>query len=177
MTAHYACLYGLGGSILDPAGGMATISQKCTALGLDGQLTPWQYTDAQAVSDWIKTLPKTDPLFLIGDSCGANRLTWIAASVFPRIVTGLYPIQASIYCKNSDNDDDEIWANVQNAIVIFSDWAHTGGLGVFVATPKAGNKTTNYQQKYVPAPHPDDQDVANVQDPIFASIKALLASS
>lgn len=175
IAGYYACLFGLGGSVLDPAGGMRTISQKCAALGLQGQLEPWQYTDVFAIEAWIKPLPVLAPLFLIGDSCGANRLTWLARAIAPRKVTGLYPIQASTYCRNSSPDDDAIGPNVENAIVIFSDWAHTGGLGIFVAPLAAGNDKTKYTQKFVPAPHPDDQDVANVQNPIFASIKALMA--
>ena len=113
MTGYYVCVYGLGGSLLDPIGGMAAISQKCQAMGLVGQLTPYDYTDTSMVS-WIKGLPPNDPLFLIGDSCGANRLPWIAEAVYPRKVTAIYPIQASVYCNAGCPDIPD---NVENALI------------------------------------------------------------
>ena len=184
----YVTVFGAGGSMLDPAGGMRTISQKCAARGLVGQLEPYNYTDT-AMVDWIKSQPADLPLFLIGDSCGANRLPWIADAIAPRKVTGMFPVQASIYCNAGC---PTIGANVENALIIYSDWAHTGGLGVFIAQlaemptdPNLadggwhlGNKGhTRYKQLFVPAPHPDDNDVAGVQDPIFSTIDQLLAAA
>lgn len=166
-------VYGAGGSMLDPIGGMATINQKAAALGLKVAPQPYDYTDGQDVADRIRQFPLAVPIFLIGDSCGANRLSWIANAVAPRKVN-LYAIQASVYCNSGC---PPIGTNVDNALIIFSDWAHTGGLGVYIPPLAEGNKHTNYRQLYVPAIHPDDNDVLRVQNPIFADIKKILAAA
>jgi acetyl esterase/lipase len=167
---------------------MRTISQRAAAVGLIGQIEPYDYTNAQAIVDWIKTLPQGVQIFLIGDSCGANILAWIAAEVAPRKLAGIFPVQASVYC---NSNCPPIGANVENASIVFSDWVHTGGLGVFqpplLVPPtlaegedlydgkwRVGNNgKTKVRYLYVPAAHPDDNDVSYVQNPIFACIKQI----
>jgi hypothetical protein len=96
-------------------------------------------------------------------------------------------IQASIYC---NFDYSPIQANCQKALIIYSNAALTGGLGIFIPQLQVmptdpnlvdkdgwhlGNKgATRYKQLYVPALHPDDQDVANVQNPIMAVVDQIL---
>lgn len=172
MKAYCACIYGLGGSMLDPAGGMATLNQKIHALGVDVADKPWDQTDVQGVADFIKKLPPDASVFLVGDSCGANKAPWVAAAVAPRKIAYIACIQASTYCNDGC---PAIGPNVGKALVIFSDWAHTGGLGVFIPPLATGNKTTKYRQKFIPAAHPDDQDPV-VQNMVLADIKAILAA-
>ncbi|HEX4410465.1 MAG TPA: hypothetical protein VH206_16960 [Xanthobacteraceae bacterium] len=169
--AYCECIYGLGGSVLDPAGGMATLMAKIKALGVITPNVPWDQANIQAVADAVNKHPADAMVFLIGDSCGANKAPWVAAAVYPRKISYMACIQASVYCQNGCPD---IPNNVQQAFVIYSDYVHTGGLGCYIPIRAAGNTVTRYRQAYVAAPHPDDNDVANVQNPILADIKNLL---
>lgn len=174
MKAYCACIYGLGGSMLDPAGGMATLNLKIKALGVDVAPQPWDQSNIELVSNYMKQLTLETQLFIVGDSCGANKAPWVAAALAPRKVAYIACIQASEYCQEGC---PPIGTNVGEAFIIYSDWAHTGGLGVYIPIRAKGNLLTRYRQKYVPAPHPDDNDVLNVQNPILADIKRLLASA
>lgn len=174
MKAYCACIYGLGGAQLDPPGGMATLQQKIAALGVDvNPGGPWDQANIEAVAGYLKTLPAAVALFIVGDSCGANKAPWAAAAIAPRKVAYIACIQASIYCQQNCPD---IPPNVGEALVIYSDYVHTGGLGCYIPRPADGNTATRYRQSFVPAFHPDDQDAANVQEPILADIKRILAT-
>lgn len=170
----FVSILGLGGSFLDPIGGQAAIvtEAKKRDLTVTG---PFQYTDTQTVFDTIRNFAKTNPglpIFIEGDSCGANVLAQIIADLQSVKVSIDYAcfIQASVYC-NFDYPD--IKSNCRKALVIFSDWAHTGGLGVFIPKLEAGNKSTVYKQKYIPATHPDDQDPV-VHNLLFGDVDAIL---
>jgi hypothetical protein len=171
MKAYCECIYGLGGSMLDPAGGMATLMAKIAALGVIVPAQPWDQANIQAVADAIKSHEPDALQFIVGDSCGANKAPWVAAAVSPRQIVYIACIQASVYCQTGCPD---IPANVGQALVIYSDYVHTGGLGCYIPILAAGNKATKYRQSFVPAAHPDDWDVANVQNPILADIRRIL---
>jgi len=171
MNAYAACIYGLGGSMLDPAGGMATLESKIATLGVQTAAQPWDQNNVEALAAFLKTLPSETLIFIIGDSCGANKAPWVAAELAPRPVAYIACIQASVYCQTNCPD---ITSNVGQAFIVYSDWAHTDGLGCYIPIRAAGNTTTKYRQSFVPAAHPDDWDVANVQDPILKDIQAIL---
>ena len=175
MTQAYCeCIYGLGGSMLDPAGGMATLMAKIKALGVVTPDVPWDQANIQAVADAVKLHPAGALQFLVGDSCGANKAPWVAAAVAPRKIAYIACIQASVYCQTGCPD---IGDNVDQAFVIYSDYVHTGGLGCYIPILSPGNKHTKYRQSFVPAAHPDDWDVANVHNPILADITQILSGA
>jgi hypothetical protein len=174
VQAYCECIYGLGGSMLDPAGGMATLMAKIAALGVITPAVPWDETNIQAVADAVNSHPADALVFLVGDSCGANKAPWVAAAVAPRKIAYIACIQASVYC---NENCPPIGTNVEQALVIYSDWEHTGGLGTYIPPPAPGNTVTKYKQVYVPAFHPDDNDVLRVQDPILADIRAILQAA
>ena len=174
LEAYCECIYGLGGSILDPAGGMATLMARIKKLGVTTPQAPWDEKNIEAVANAVKAHPADAAVILVGDSCGANKAPWVAAAVRPRKIAYMACIQASEYCQEGCPDIPD---NVEEAFVIYSDWVHTGGLGTYVPIRAAGNKVTKYRQSYVPAAHPDDQDVRRVQNPILADIKRILGVS
>lgn len=181
-------VFGLGGSELDP-GGQAEIIQKAKARDLSCPDTAYQYTDTQAIQDAILAFVKAYPglpIFSEGDSCGANVQSQILAYCAPIKIDLVGCIQASQYCNfNYPN----IGPNCKRIMIFYSSWILTGGLGVFIPQPQSvpanpivrgdwhvvNNGQTLYQARYVPAPHPDDQDVVNVQNPFFAAVDQILA--
>lgn len=182
-------IYGQGGWHLDPVGGQRLIAQKATARGLQCRAEPYDYTDRPVIVQLIRSFHRLYPglpIFIEGDSCGANVLQQLIADVAPVEIAGAYFIQASVFCNfNYPNIKD----NCRRALVIYSD-ARTAGFGQFVPRPEvlptdpnasdgewhlANNGKTWYCTKFVPAMHPDDQDVANVHNPIFADIDKALA--
>jgi hypothetical protein len=168
----FISIFGAGGSWLDPVGGQRAIVAQAKTRDLV-VLGPFQYTDTQAIFDAIVGFARANPglpIFTEGDSCGANVIQQIIADLAPIKVDYACFIQASVYC-NFDYPD--IKPNCGKALVIFSDWAHTGGLGVFIPKLEAGNKTTVYRQKYIPAAHPDDGDPL-VHTLLFADVDAIL---
>lgn len=188
---YFGCVYGLGGSMLDPAGGMATLETKGGVLpGMTTAAQPWDQNNVQGLADHIKALPASTQIFLTGDSCGANKLPWVAAAISPLKVSGMWPIQASVFCNAGC---PPIGSNVQEATVVFSDYIHTGGLGVFCAPLEVppvvaagetiddgkvrvgNNGHTKIRYVYIPAAHPDDQDPV-VQDMVIAGIKRIRAN-
>jgi hypothetical protein len=174
MTAYCAAIYGMGGSILDPAGGMATLLAKIKAFGVDGPAQPFQEENIQQVADAVKAQASDTQIIIVGDSCGANKAPWVAAAVRPRRIAYMACIQASVYCQAGCPDIPD---NVDEAFIVYSDWAHTGGLGTYIpvceTTPNNDGKT-RYRQSYVPAFHPDDNDVLRIQQPIIADIKRII---
>jgi hypothetical protein len=187
MQGYCECIYGLGGSALDPVGGLATLARKIAALGINTP-PPYDEGNIQAVADAIKKTPAPTLLAVGGDSCGANRSPWVAAATYPRKIDYMFCIQASQYCNDGC---PPIGDNVAEVCVFYSDLASTLGLGTFkppLATPpvvgagedlydgkiRVGNNgKTRVRYLYVSAAHPDDQDVARVQDPIIADIKRI----
>jgi len=164
----------MGGSILDPAGGLAILNARIGRLGIRVRSSPWAMGDVEAIAKEIKKRADGSLTFLIGDSCGANRLPLIASMVFPRKVAYIGCIQASIYCQAGC---PHIGHNVENAHIFYSDFAHTMGLGTYIPVcldPPNNRGATQYVQSYVPAAHPDDNDVERVQNPILNDIKRIL---
>jgi hypothetical protein len=185
MTAAYAdCIYGLGGSALDPAGGMATLEQKIAALGVYTPPVPWDESNIQAVADHVKKHPTGSIVIIGGDSCGANKSPWVAQAVYPKKVDFMFCIQASEYCNEGC---PPIPDNVAAALIFYSDAVLTGGLGTFKPPPKVGDDPSIYdgnehlvnngktwvQYIHVPAPHPDDQDPV-IQARILKVIQTIL---
>lgn len=169
----FVAILGAGGSWLDPVGGQAAIVAEAKTRNLT-VAGPFEYTDTQAIFDTISAFAKSNPglpIFIEGDSCGANVIQQLISDL--RLVQIDYAcfIQASVYCNFNYPD---IKANCRKALVIFSDWAHTGGLGVFIPKLEVGNKTTIYRQKYIPAAHPDDGDPL-VHTLLFADVDAILS--
>lgn len=186
----FIAIFGAGGFALDPAGGQRTIAQKAISRGLTCRAEPYDYTDTQTICDAVRAFAKANPalpIFLEGDSCGANVLTQLIADLAPLTIAAAFPIQASMYC---NFNYPGIKSNCERFLGFYSDFALTGGLGTFIAQPESvpakpvirgpwhvvnGGKTL-YQMRHVPAPHPDDQDVANVQNPIFIVVDDVLAA-
>jgi hypothetical protein len=193
VKAALAPGYGLGGVDLDPPGGQRLILQKGHAMGLIVPPAPFSQATPQDMAAWLKKQSEDTLLFIEGDSCFANKVAWVAAEVYPRKIAGLYSIQASIYCNTGC---PHIGPNVERALIIYSDFIHTGGLGTYIPIPEimpdhpmpelykpadsgwhlANKGKTLYRRIYVPAHHPDDEDVERVQNPIFADIRAVLAA-
>lgn len=175
MKTYCAPIYGMGGSMLDPAGGMATLFAKIRALGIEGPSQPFQEEDILRVVAALKSLPNETKIFIIGDSCGANRAPYVAAAIRPAHVAYMACIQASIYCTAGC---PPIGDNVDEAHIFYSDWAHTEGLGTYIPVcqhPPNNNGKTLYRQSYVPAVHPDDNDVLRVHIPILNDIKRVMS--
>jgi hypothetical protein len=76
-------MYGLGGSVFDPAGGetllITKIKQQCP--NVDTHTSPYQYYDTQLIADGIVASVKTDKIIIGGDSLGANDGPVIAAAL------------------------------------------------------------------------------------------------
>ena len=89
----------MGGYYLDP-GGATQIHKEINALKGTFCPLPFQYTECDKVAYQIKHLALDEIIVVSGDSCGANRLAWIAAAVYPRKIALLYVINASIYCND-----------------------------------------------------------------------------
>jgi hypothetical protein len=180
-------ILGLGGFALDP-GGAATICRRTAALGVNVP-TPYPQNNLQPVYDAVQKLPAAERLFLAGDSCGVTRIVALANDIPDRVITGMYCIQGSFWCKGWPAPT--IGPNVRNVIVFYSSWMLTGGLGVWcpqcaVMDPSinyydgkphpANNGKTLITYLYVPDLHPGDTDTTGVQDPILTSIKSLIAA-
>lgn len=175
---------GLGGLLLDP-GGASALCRRVTALGVNVP-TPYPQHNLRPVYDAIKGIPCGDKLYLSGDSCGCTRIIQLAKAISPRAVDGLYCIQSSYWCQMGAVP---IGDNVKEAIIFYSSWLLTGGLGVYkpslVVPPKVATGESLYDGKtrvgnngrtkvtylYVPNLHPGDNDATGVQDPIVNHIK------
>lgn len=184
-------VFGQGGYRLDPANGMRAIAAKGIARGLTCRAEPYDYTDRPVIVSVVRQYAKANPgkpIFFAADSCGANLIAQLIADLAPIKIDYAAPIQASMYC---NFDYPKIKANCARIRVFYSDVAHTAGLGTFIPQPElvpakpvirggwhvVNNGATLWRADYVPAFHPDDDDVANVQSPIFADIDAILAAA
>jgi hypothetical protein len=189
----FIAIYGLGGNVLDPAGGEATINAKAAARDLTVHSRPYDYTAWQAIVSEILAYTKAEPgkpIFAAADSCGANILPFIMSKV-PAVSFELAcMIQASMYCNNSPEGGQypPIKKNCRRALVYYSSFALTGGLGCFQPQPETtppkpqivangwhvmNGGSTLYQAIYRPAPHPDDQDPI-IHGAIFAVVDGVL---
>jgi hypothetical protein len=174
ITEYAACIYGLGGPMWDPPGGMAKLESDIGVMGISVAAQPWTEENIQAVADFIKALGPLAFLAVGGDSCGANKSPWVAAAIGQsRIIDFMFCIQASEYCNAGC---PPIGYNVAEVVCFYADFAETGGLGTFrppLAAPPAveaggslydgkrrigNNGHTAIRYVYRPAPHPDDQD-------------------
>ena len=189
----FISIYGAGGSWLDPVGGQVAIVAAAIKRGWTARAIPYNYTDVNAIIETCVAFARANPskpITIEGDSCGANVIQLLVAALKARGVAVRYVcfVQASFYC-NRDSTGAQypnIQDNCARARVIFSDWAHTGGLGVFVPQPESvpekpiivggwqrvNDGKTLYRQDYVPAAHPDDQDPV-VHQMLFADLDAI----
>ena len=190
----FIAIYGLGGNMLDPAGGEATINAKAAARGLTVHSTPYAYTATQAIVDEIAAYMKAEPgkpLFICGDSCGANVIPYIIAKTPSASYELACMIQASMYCNTSPEGGQypPIKQNCRRALVYYSSFALTGGLGCFQPQPETvpakpqivangwhvvNDGSTLYQAIERDRPHPDDQDPA-IHTAIFAVVDGVLS--
>jgi len=194
IVNHVTFVYmlGMGGLSLDNAmsgGRGATLLRKKVNM-LHGTYCPplLEFTQEGTAAQIIKDTNEFEKIVLVGDSCGANRLSWIATAVHPRPIDYMFAIQASNWCNLGcppvpDNVKEMV--NVYGGIQTFglgqfepplqvppTKWdVHTDTLKVGVGN----NGKTKATYHYVNAPHPDDWDVINVHNPIIDKCKQLIA--
>lgn len=192
----FVAIYGWLGQAADPAGGQTRMIQRAQALGFECPIAeggkvalPFAYNDSFGIVKAVKVFREKNaslPIVLEGDSCGANVIAQLVAWLSPIEVVYAAMIQPSTYCNfNYPN----IAGTCKRARIFYSDFAHTGGLGTFIPQPQitprvaqidakgwhlVNNGKTLYRADYVPAFHPDDEDISHVQDPIFSDLKELL---
>jgi hypothetical protein len=191
MTSHVTFIYllGMGGMMFETPGGAITIRRKVNAL--HGTYCPLllEYTDQDKAAALIREAHPDEKIMLAGDSCGGNRIAYVAAAVYPRPIEYMAVINASMWCNlNCPPVPD----NVKEVYDVYGGF-QTFGLSQFetplqVPPPKwdfndgknrigVGNHgKTKITYKYVDAPHPDDWDVIHVHDPIVEKAKELIAS-
>lgn len=162
-TASICYVLGMGGWALDP-GGAATIYQKFCALfmklpkwfdhkttrlhfaaTLPGKVNvPYPFTEeavglgGQAdIMTYVKSRPKTEVFFLIGDSCGANKLAWIAQALknLGYKVAYMCMLQASAWCQGSSIPG--VPDNVGEYLNIYASCLLTIGLGCYKPQPQS----------------------------------------
>jgi hypothetical protein len=168
-------VFGLGGRKLDPVNGAALFLRRVALIEGVSVTAPYSQATPQLVVDAIKRLPPTMPLILIGDSCGGNKLAWIAQQIYPRRVAFMGIIQASWWCQYSwiPPIDD----NVDEMLCIYSSWWKTGGFGVYKPRVAPGNARTRTRYIYVNDLHPGDDDVTGVQNPLLVDITRIVGAA
>ena len=174
MTKKIAILYGLGGSMFDPANGEALLMTRCRGLGLDVGDSPYSYDAGQAVYDFLKD---ADWCGIIGDSFGADYGPQYAGNLSPKTVNFLGGFQPSMYANDVRIGADGVGEilvprNVAHARV-FRDplWAQTGGLG-WATWVAANDKATDLKVLAHYGAHPDDWGYT--QNIMFADIQYFL---
>ena len=168
--------YGLGGQVLDPAGGEVLLTQKIKALGVNVGSSPYLYSDVQTICDEILTTPEGSVIIVGGDSLGANNAPYIATAIrAQRGVDYLFGFQPSVWGYHS-----EIPPSVVTALCIYNpNWVETFGLGDYPWPLMAGNTRTKGARGrpdiYMTNsdPHPGDNDPI-MHDVIISDIKVLL---
>ena len=196
IVNHVTFIYllGMGGLSLDNAmsGGQGATLLRRKVNALKGTYCPalLDYTAGATAAQYIKETNEYEKIMLVGDSCGANRLSWVAAVVHPRPIDYMFAIQASEWCNLGcppvpDNVKELV--NVYGGFITFglgqfepplqvppTHWdTNTHGLKIGVGN----NGKTKVTYKYVNAPHPDDWDVVNVHNPIVDKAKQLITGA
>src|ERR1700686_4506305 len=167
MTNSFAWLsYGLGGQVLDPAGGEVLLTQKIKALGINVGASPYLYSDVQTICSEILATPPGSIIIVGGDSLGANNAPYIATAIrASRGVDYLFGFQPSVWGYHST-----VPPSVVEALCIYNPtWVETGGLGDYPWPLATGNRRTKISYIKNSDPHPGDGDVA-MQDVILADI-------
>lgn len=167
------CFWGLGDAATDTASGEPLLRQKVAALGVE---TPpiWNHFDQTSASRAIHALPADTLVFAIAISCGANALSTLIRLVSPRKLAGVFAIAPSVWCVQSQ---PTIGDNAPNF------WVFNGpywslpfpGLSAYQPQRNPGSYAPAIIRRTSPMSHPCDFDVVNVQNPIIAEIKRLVA--
>jgi len=175
MTKKIAIVFGAGGEVFDPANGEAVLTTRCKGIGLDVGASPYNYTDSQAIYEFLKD---ADWAGVVGDSFGADYAVDYARSLSPKKVDFIGGFQPSVYASNIETDDPDgipyvvVPKNVIHARC-FRDplWIQTLGLGY--ATWKAEDKkATDLKVLEHYNAHPDDWGYT--QNIMFADIQYFL---
>ena len=168
-------VFGLVGKQLDPENGAALFLRRAALIKGVSVAAPYSQATPQLVVDAIKRLPLTVPLVLVGDSCGGNKLAWIAQKVYPRRIAFMGIIQASWWCQYSWIPP--IGDNVEEMLCIYSSWWKTAGFGVYKPRLATNNTRTRPRYIYVNDLHPGDDDVTGVQNPLLADIARIVGAA
>ena len=159
----------MGGWMTDPVGGEREIMDEARRLGVRvPDAIPWRQTPEAA--NLIRSRPVSEPISVIGVSCGANRLGDIAAMVAPRKIAVMVAVQASKWCRYADTP---IPPNVINFICVWAPCWKTAGFGCHKPPLSPGNKTTNYEEIATMDLHPGDFDHKGVHEPILNALRAI----
>ena len=176
MIRKIAILFGLGGSMFDPATGEVALVARCKAIGLDTGNSPFGYADSQGVYDHLKD---ADWRGIVGDSFGACFGPRYAGDLKPAKVDYIAGFQPSVYSSNIQTAPDgtkyiPVPDNVVTAHVIRDPyWFDTGGLGYATWIADDPKKTRLLVTEHRGA-HPDDWGYS--QDLVFAEIKQLIGA-
>jgi len=97
--AHVTCIdvLGMGGWHLDPARGQLQIVRRLHDEGID-VIPPFDPADVDGPVRALDKLPANATLMYVGDSCGANRFSWLQAERPQRHWHYAALIQPSLYC-------------------------------------------------------------------------------
>ena len=170
MSKIVCCvMYGLGGSVFDPAGGEVVLVEKIKALGIDTAGSPYQYSDVQAIANVL--LGKWDKRIVGGDSLGANNSPYVAQAVRQHVgIDYLFGFQPSEYGQHV-----LVPRSVVEARCIYNpNWLITLGLGAYAWQVEAGNTRTKLRITTTTDMHPGDDDVA-MQNLVLADIQRIIA--
>lgn len=180
-------LLGMGGKVLDPKYGATYFLRELAKLS-PGLLVPppYDYTNAPQVAAEIKKLPLSVLLFLFGDSCGANRLSYLLKLIHPRKVEYAAFVQASSLCNAGC---PPIPDNVELVDVFYNDWWRSippflGNYKPQLEHPPAGkitypgvytgnNGKTKIRYIYAPGSHPGD-DLASTRTQMLSRVHTTL---
>lgn len=177
---------GMGGWKLDPARGQLQIVRRLHDEGVT-VIPPFDPADLNNLVDHVKTLVGK-LLMYVGDSCGANRFSWLQATV-PQ-VTWRYAalIQPSLYCNTNCPPIAATVKEVDCFYTSFLTWP-LPGLGAFkpqpAIPPRGGivypgtcvcnnGKTTIYYRDQKLHVHPGDDD-AGTQSIILKKAQLIMA--
>jgi hypothetical protein len=133
IKVHGTVSYGMGGDAIDKAassgGGEDYLVSRLKAKGIDTLGSVYQWSDTQARFNAFMSVPKTDPIFDVGDSLGDNVLGEDAAALKQagRTLDFLGGFQGSEWGEHTSISD-----NVRYAVLIYNPNAlMTAGLGAY----------------------------------------------
>ncbi len=160
-------MYGLGGSMFDPASGEIQLVKRLKEIGVKTADSPYQYSDVQKIVDAINNDRKDDMVIVGGDSLGACNTPYVAQYCH-RNINYIFGFQPSLYGAHVP-----VSANVKEAHCIYNpNFIETVGLGAYKWELAPGNKRTHLMITEHHAPHPDDWGWS--QDLIFYENKRQL---
>lgn len=166
MSAFAWISYGLGGQVLDPAGGEVLLTQKIKELGVNVGNSPYLYSDVQTICDQILATPAGSLIIVGGNSLGANNAPYIATAIrFKRGIDYLFGFQPSVWGYRAT-----VPPSVVEALCIYNpNWIATFGLGDYPWPLMPGNERTKMRYIQNSDLHPGDSDAA-MQAVIVADI-------